>query len=152
MASLPAATEEGDREEQLRWLELQGATWSNREDASAAMLNFVTLVQHRHVVYDEAQSGGRCASFKCPDCKMDIRSRMRLNGDWKLVDRPKEHTNCSGRAQPWTSQLASLASVSTSVVAQRNISGEMLSLSPSFYSFSLKQLMACSRTDPPEAR
>ena len=129
--------------------ELQGATWSNREDASAAMVNFVTLAQHRHVVHDDTQSGGRCASFKCTDCKMDIRSRMHLNGDWKLVDRPKEHTNCSGRAQPRTSQLASLASVSTSVVAQRNISGEMLSLSPSFYSFSLKQLMAC-RTDPPE--
>ena len=84
MASLPAATEEGDREEQLRWLELQGATWSNREDASAAMVNFVTLAQHRHVLYDDTKSNGRCASFKCPDCKMDIRSRMRLNGDWKL--------------------------------------------------------------------
>jgi hypothetical protein len=52
MASLPAAAHDEECEEQARWLELQGATFANRPEATAAILNFVTFVQHRHAVTD----------------------------------------------------------------------------------------------------
>ena len=134
--ALPAAAHDEECEEQARWLELQGATFANRPEATAAILNFVTFVQHRHAVNDREQSGKLCAAYKCTGCNMRIRARGRVNGDWKVVALSTEHVNCSARMRPRTSQLAALSSVSTSVVAQRNIPGKLLFVPQSSYSYS----------------
>ena len=145
MASLPAAAHDEECEEQARWLELQGATFANRPEATAAILNFVTFVQHRHAVNDPEQSGKLCAAYKCTGCNMRIRARGRANGDWKVVALSTEHINCSARMRPRTSQLAALSSVSTRVVAHGTFPVSC-SLCPSVHILTSRRPRVC-RTD-----